>query len=88
MRKKKQGLINCIIAVSIITGLCGCKGDEGSSEPQKEVISNSGSDTIVNLAQTWAEEYKKVAPKRISRGRWRRLWSRNSRSYAGNREYS
>ncbi|MBY0517348.1 MAG: PstS family phosphate ABC transporter substrate-binding protein [Bacteriovoracaceae bacterium] len=26
------------------------------------VIQNKGSDTIVNLAQTWAEEYKKVAP--------------------------
>lgn len=62
MRKMRQRLINYIIAVIIVAGLCGCKGDEGSSEPQKEVISNSGSDTMVNLAQTWAEEYEKVAP--------------------------
>jgi phosphate transport system substrate-binding protein len=42
--------------------LCGCKGDKGTSGPQKEVISNSGSDTMVNLAQMWAEEYQKVKP--------------------------
>ena len=40
---------------------CG-KNDEGGSEPAKTVISNSGSDTMVNLAQSWAEEYEKVAP--------------------------
>jgi phosphate transport system substrate-binding protein len=62
MKKMKHDLIQCIVAVCLVMGLFGCKGDEGSSETQKEVISNSGSDTMVNLAQTWAEEYGKVAP--------------------------
>jgi phosphate transport system substrate-binding protein len=62
MKKNKHGLIKCIIAVSLVLGLYGCKGDKGTSEPQKEVISNSGSDTMVNLAQMWAEEYQKVKP--------------------------
>ena len=29
---------------------------------KKQTIQNKGSDTMVNLAQAWAEEYKKVAP--------------------------
>jgi phosphate transport system substrate-binding protein len=50
---------------SLAIGLFGCKGDEGAKQtsgPQNAVISNSGSDTMVNLAQTWAEEYGKVKP--------------------------
>jgi phosphate transport system substrate-binding protein len=33
-----------------------------ASTPAKAVIATSGSDTMVNLAQMWAEEYRKVAP--------------------------
>jgi phosphate transport system substrate-binding protein len=33
-----------------------------SSEPAKTIIQNTGSDTMVNLAQAWAEEYAKVDP--------------------------
>lgn len=33
-----------------------------STEPEKTVIQNTGSDTMVNLAQAWAEEYAKVDP--------------------------
>jgi len=62
MKKKKHEPIKFIIAVSLVVGLYGCKGDKGTSEPEKEVISNSGSDTMVNLAQMWAEEYQKVKP--------------------------
>jgi phosphate transport system substrate-binding protein len=62
MKKSKHGLIRFIIAVSLVTGLNGCKGGKGTSEPQKEVISDSGSDTMVNLAQMWAEEYQKIKP--------------------------
>lgn len=32
------------------------------SKRQQTVIQNKGSDTIVNLAQAWAEEYRKVKP--------------------------
>ena len=30
--------------------------------PRRTVIQNKGSDTMVNVAQAWAEEYQKVAP--------------------------
>jgi len=58
-------LVGYILVFSIALGLCGCKGDagnEGASGPEKAVISDSGSDTMVNLAQMWAEEYQKVKP--------------------------
>ena len=35
----------------------------------KTVIQNNGSDTMVNVAQAWAEEYTKVAPAVASRSR-------------------
>jgi phosphate transport system substrate-binding protein len=44
---------------------CGCGesgGGKTSNEAPKVTIQNKGSDTMVNLAQAWAEEYKKVAP--------------------------
>lgn len=31
-------------------------------EPKRTVIQNKGSDTMVNVAQVWAEEYRKAAP--------------------------
>jgi phosphate transport system substrate-binding protein len=42
----------------------GCGGKSSGSETAQEaaVIQNKGSDTMVNLAQSWAEEYKKVNP--------------------------
>lgn len=62
MKKWNQGLIRCVMAVGAAVILCGCKGDKEASGPQKAVISNSGSDTMVNLAQMWAEEYQKIKP--------------------------
>jgi len=56
------------ITLCAVSALClavfttGCPGKKGSQEPEKAVISNSGSDTMVNLAQMWAEEYDAVAP--------------------------
>lgn len=42
-------------------GLAGCQPGAGtSSSPRKTVIQNTGSDTMVNLAAAWAEEYSKV----------------------------
>jgi len=50
---------------SVALGICllqgGCGRKDGSQGGQT-VIQNRGSDTMVNLAQAWAEEYKKVAP--------------------------
>ncbi len=37
-------------------------GCSRTSEPEKTVIQNTGSDTMVNLAQAWAEEYARVDP--------------------------
>ncbi len=57
----------CGVALSL--GLCilqtGCgQGSSGSGGEGagKVTIQNKGSDTMVNLAQAWAEEYRKVAP--------------------------
>src|SRR3974377_2088171 len=54
----------------IVTAGCllhsGCGNHDNSSgsggASKHAVIQNKGSDTMVNLAQAWAEEYKKVAP--------------------------
>jgi phosphate transport system substrate-binding protein len=50
-------------------GLCllqtGCgpsPSGDGGEAGSKVTIQNKGSDTMVNLAQAWAEEYRKVAP--------------------------
>jgi phosphate transport system substrate-binding protein len=59
---RKELLKICVGAVAL-TALAvlpvGCKR---SKKVQKTVIQNTGSDTMVNLAQAWAEEYVKVAP--------------------------
>jgi len=50
------------LALAVLASLpIGCSGSGGSA-PAKTVIQNTGSDTMVNLAQAWAEEYAKVAP--------------------------
>lgn len=44
--------------IFVLLFLWGC-----SERPDILVIQNKGSDTLVNLAQAWAEEYQKVNPK-------------------------
>lgn len=39
----------------------GCGGSNENAAPQKAVIQNAGSDTMVNLAQAWAEDYAVVS---------------------------
>jgi len=39
----------------------GCGGSKENGAPDKAVIQNAGSDTMVNLAQAWAEDYAVVA---------------------------
>ncbi len=53
------GAITALAATLLLTG---CGGEKGGSSAQKAVIQVKGSDTMVNLAQAWAEEYKKVNP--------------------------
>lgn len=53
------------LAVALALGLGACsKGDEGQKTPKaaRTIIQNKGSDTLVNLAQAWAEAYVTVAP--------------------------
>jgi phosphate transport system substrate-binding protein len=38
----------------------GCGGPNENDAPEKTVIQNAGSDTMVNLAQAWAEDYARV----------------------------
>ncbi len=56
-----------LLPFAVVAGLaaCGKSGSQpGSGEPgsKKAIIQNKGSDTMVNVAQVWAEEYQKVAP--------------------------
>jgi phosphate transport system substrate-binding protein len=41
---------------------CGSGSGQHPAKPANTVIQNKGSDTMVNVAQVWAEEYRKVAP--------------------------
>jgi phosphate transport system substrate-binding protein len=41
---------------------CGRPSGESGSRGGRTVIQNKGSDTLVNVAQAWAEEYKEVNP--------------------------
>jgi phosphate transport system substrate-binding protein len=60
------------VALGVVFSAAGCnKGDGGAGAPgsspgavntKKQSIQNIGSDTMVNLAQAWAEEYGKVEP--------------------------
>lgn len=57
------GLAAGAIALALLPG-CKPSGSSGSvgSASARVTIQNKGSDTMVNLAQVWAEEYKKVRP--------------------------
>ncbi len=46
-----------VLALAVLAAGCA-----GSGEVPREVIQNKGSDTLVNVAQAWAEEYAKVQP--------------------------
>ncbi|HEX7510402.1 MAG TPA: PstS family phosphate ABC transporter substrate-binding protein, partial [Chitinivibrionales bacterium] len=54
----------CLVA--LVCGallVCGCgKKNAAESKIQKKSIQIKGSDTMVNVAQAWAEEYKKINP--------------------------
>jgi phosphate transport system substrate-binding protein len=52
-----SGLVTAALLVS-----CGGGSGQQAAKPANTVIQNKGSDTMVNVAQVWAEEYRKVAP--------------------------
>jgi phosphate transport system substrate-binding protein len=47
-----------LLAAGALAAACG---GGAPARPAKTVIQNKGSDTMVNVAQVWAEEYRKVA---------------------------
>jgi phosphate transport system substrate-binding protein len=55
----------CAVVLALAAG-AACKkkadGQGGTGSGAKQAIQNIGSDTMVNLAQAWAEAYAKVAP--------------------------
>src|ERR1039457_5336956 len=61
----KLGMAAAAAALAVALVQTGCGKNEstgGGDTAKKQTIQNKGSDTMVNLAQAWAEEYKKVAP--------------------------
>jgi phosphate transport system substrate-binding protein len=58
-------LVPALLAFALFAGACkkSAPSEEGASaEAKKLSIQNIGSDTMVNLAQAWAEEYAKIEP--------------------------
>lgn len=53
---------NLIAVVLLLVGVINGPSVAAAEPNKKVVIATSGSDTMVNLAQMWAEEYHKVAP--------------------------
>jgi len=63
--KNIQAAARCSVAVPALLAafmLLSCGGGSGSKSGGKTIIQNQGSDTMVNLAGAWAEEYRKVEP--------------------------
>jgi phosphate transport system substrate-binding protein len=52
---RKRSLLTAALAA--LLGIC-----QSGNAAEKQVIQNIGSDTMVNLAQAWAEAYKKAEP--------------------------
>ncbi len=60
---KAAARLSLIVAVAAFLSPIGCsKKSETGGSSQKVSIQNSGSDTMVNLAQAWAEAYAQVDP--------------------------
>ena len=59
-RQNRMTLVFFTLVFTIFIAGCGQKSEENAtSSSGKSVIQNCGSDTMVNLAQAWAEEYAK-----------------------------
>ncbi len=58
VRASKLGLV-----LSALVLVAGCsRRDNSGKDGKRQVIQNKGSDTLVNVAQAWAEAYKTVDP--------------------------
>ena len=62
-RKAPAWLAPLAVAAGIAAcGKSGSQTETGQPAQKKAIIQNKGSDTMVNVAQVWAEEYQKLAP--------------------------
>lgn len=59
---KMQKLLSVAVTSALLIFACGRGGEQSSSSVKKVAIQNAGSDTMVNLAQAWAEAYAKIRP--------------------------
>ena len=50
------------LAVFVVVLLAGCGGGGEGGSSSRVVLENKGSDTLVNVAQAWAEAYREVNP--------------------------
>ncbi len=51
-----------VASLLLAAGGCKPKGDSAATSGGRTTIQNKGSDTMVNVAQVWAEDYKKAHP--------------------------
>ena len=52
--------LSTLFTLALAAALTSCGGSVNGGK--RTVIQNKGSDTLVNVAQTWAEEYRKIHP--------------------------
>ena len=62
LRSRRSVLHVACLAFAFLGLSCGKKDETAQQQAESQIIQNSGSDTMVNVAQAWAEEYKNVAP--------------------------
>jgi len=62
MNKTSIWIILSVVIFTVQTGCSFLNSSEGSSTEPISIIENKGSDTIVNLALAWAEEYQIINP--------------------------
>ncbi len=63
--KLKLILAVSVLASTVLLAACsrdGEQGDAGGTGKERTAIQNKGSDTLVNVAQAWAEAYRQVDP--------------------------
>jgi phosphate transport system substrate-binding protein len=61
-RRSFSFLLCAAFAVSLLCVGCGSADGDGSERSSRQVLQNKGSDTLVNVAQAWAEAYSEVNP--------------------------
>jgi phosphate transport system substrate-binding protein len=55
-------MIRTVLTISTLLFMLGCRKSGNKQENEITTIQMKGSDTMVNVAQAWAEEYKNVEP--------------------------